>query len=146
VHVVLHSFVVGSHKRLFGHAAGSPATHAPWLLHELVVSSVFPVPEQALPQLVVDPAYVHVAPFVPLQEPPQGATPEFMQAGRVPTGGPVTGEQVPSLPITLHAWHCSPQAPLQQNPSTQSPDAHSWAAPHICPLACCAMQVWAPEQ
>jgi len=121
----LQRFVVVSQSRLFGHAAGSPATQAPWPLHELVVSSVLPVPEQAFLHVVVDPANVHEAPFVPSHAPPQGAIPAFMHAGRVPTGVPVTGEHVPSLPVTLHAWHCSPHAPLQQKPSTQRPDVHS---------------------
>lgn len=48
--------------------------------------------------------YVQVAVVVPLQVPPHDV-PSVAQAGRPPTGFPVTGEHVPTFPVTLHAWH-----------------------------------------
>jgi hypothetical protein len=51
---------------------------------------------------------------------------------RCPTGVPVTGLHVPSLPFTLQASHCPLQDELQQKPSRQSPFKH-WS-----PFAHCA--------
>jgi hypothetical protein len=53
----------------------------------------------------------------------------------------VTGEQVPTLPVTLQLWHtpalpaASEHALSQQTPSVQKPLEHSVAAPHACPGA-----------
>src|SRR5690606_16179746 len=44
-----------------------------------------------------------------------------------------TGEQVPSLPGTLHASHCPVHAPSQQRPSTQRLLAHWAALVHAAP-------------
>jgi hypothetical protein len=65
---------------------------------------------------------VHAVVSVPLQLPAH--TPVPPHAVRPPTGAPVTGEQVPTLPARLHAAHCSVHALLQHTPSTQKPLAH----------------------
>jgi hypothetical protein len=46
---------------------------------------------------------------------------------------PLTTRQRPSRPLTLHERHAPAQADSQQTPSTQAPDAHSPAAPHVVP-------------
>ena len=67
--------------------------------------------------------------MTPSQAPPH-ADPSDAQAARPPSGAPVTGEQVPTLPGTVQAWHWPPQAASQQTPSVQMPLAHSVPAPH----------------
>jgi hypothetical protein len=77
---------------------------------------------------------VQAATLMPLHEPPQ-VVPAAAQAGRVPTGAPVTGEQVPPSPGRLHAWHCPAHAAEQQTPSAQNPDAHTLVELHGAPSA-----------
>jgi hypothetical protein len=58
--------------------------------------------------------------LTPSQVPPQ--MPEPAQAGRPPTGAPLTGTQCPPL---AHDSHCPEQAESQQTPSLANPLAHS---------------------
>ncbi len=62
---------------------------------------------------------------MPLQVPPHGELPWFVQV-RVPCGMPAgTVVQVPNIPGTSHAWHAEvSHAELQQYPSTQLPLVH----------------------
>lgn len=63
--------------------------------------------------------YVHVLVVTPLQVPSHiVAVASDLHAFR-PTGGPDTGEHVPSLPLSLHDSHCPTQPELQQTPSAQ---------------------------
>lgn len=53
-------------------------------------------------------------------------------------GPAATGEQVPSVPLRLHAWQSlapAPHAELQHTPSTQLPLAHATGSAHTSPLA-----------
>jgi hypothetical protein len=43
---------------------------------------------------------------------------------RVPTGAPVTGEQLPVEAARLHAWQAPVHGPLQHTPSTQNVEVH----------------------
>jgi hypothetical protein len=52
-----------------------------------------------------------------------------------------TGEQVPTLPGTLHDMQLPEQAPLQQKPSTQKPEMHSLARVHAPTLSFLDVQV-----
>src|SRR5207253_1078222 len=70
---------------------------------------------------------------VPLQLPAHGPAPPH--DGRLPTGGPLTGAQVPRLFGRLHAEHWPVQAVPQQTPSTQKPDRHWVDAVQAWPLA-----------
>jgi hypothetical protein len=54
--------------------------------------------------------------------------PAFKQAGRLPTGVPVTALQAPALPMMLQASQLPLQAVLQQTPSTQKFDWHWFEA------------------
>jgi hypothetical protein len=72
--------------------------------------------------------------FTPSQAPPQ-ALPSVAHLGRVPTGVPLTGEQVPTLPARLHAWHWLVQAALQHTPSAQKPDRHAFPTVQAVPFA-----------
>jgi hypothetical protein len=45
----------------------------------------------------------------------------------------VSGVQVPTLPMILHALHAAVHAEAQQTPSTQKLLTHSPVAPHPCP-------------
>ena len=56
---------------------------------------------EASRQFVLRPGKVHAVTDTPSHVPPQGPLPEH--AMRMPWGAPVTGEQVPSEPITSHA-------------------------------------------
>jgi hypothetical protein len=97
-----------------------------------------PVPEQnasnvaaPLEQLgarhcVAESGYTHAVVKVPSHCPPH-AVPSDPQIGRGACGGPLTGEQVPIFPDTLHASHCPLHAPSQQTPSTQNPLVHMFA-------------------
>ncbi len=70
--------------------------------------------------------------FAPSQKPSQ-ALPSAAQGVRVPCGAPVTGTQVPTLPISSQASHWPPQPALQQTPSAQKPDEHSLGTVHGLP-------------
>jgi hypothetical protein len=52
-------------------------------------------------------------------------------ASAAPVG---SGEQVPSLPATLHEKQVSLQALVQQRPSAQNPDPHCASAVHVVPF------------
>jgi hypothetical protein len=56
------------------------------------------------PHVVDDCGKAQLRVVKPLQEPPQ-TVPSDSHVGRLPTGWPVTGEQVPSLFGMLHAAH-----------------------------------------
>ncbi len=65
---------------------------------------------------------------------PAQAEPSLSHAPRVPRGNPVTAEQVPTDPATLHASHC-PEHPLsQQTPSTHRPETHWFTAAQRAPF------------
>jgi hypothetical protein len=78
----------------------------------------------------------------PSQAPSQ-TLPLVMQAGRVPAGMPVTGEQVPSAFTRLQAAHWSVQLVLQQTPSAQKPAWHWFKLVQAAPIASFAVQ-WPP--
>jgi hypothetical protein len=59
--------------------------------------------------------------------------PSVAHAARPPVGAPVTGEHVPAFAGTTHDPHCPVHALLQQTPSTQKPDVHWFAPPHVAP-------------
>lgn len=63
-----------------------------------------------------------------------------VQLPRPLAGGPSTGEQVPTLPATLHAEQVPGHALSQQTPSTQKLLVHSSAAAHAAPLVFFATQ------
>jgi hypothetical protein len=63
----------------------------------------------------------------------QTSPPPSLHAARGATGAPVTGEQVPTCPVRLHAWHCPVHAPSQHTPSTQLPEPHSALDEHVVP-------------
>lgn len=83
---------------------------------------------------------------VPSHAPPQVELSE-VQAVRELRGAPVTAEQVPALPASLHASHWPEQAPSQQTPSAQKPELHSVFPPQAVPrdLAKVATSVWSTE-
>jgi hypothetical protein len=62
-------------------------------------------------------------------QPPTRPQVDAAWAGHSPPGSwpSGTGEQVPTLPLRLHAWQLWPQAVSQQTPSTQTPLVH-WPA------------------
>jgi hypothetical protein len=64
---------------------------------------------------------------------PSHPVPSPVHVGRDPTGGPVTGEQVPGAAFELHASHCPAQSELQHTPSTQKFDEHCAAEVHGVP-------------
>jgi hypothetical protein len=81
---------------------------------------------------VVGPAYLQRSGVTPSQLPPQ-SEPSLEQAWRDPTGAPLIGTHVPSLPGTLQASHCAPHACVQQTPSTQMSEPHSAATLQVAP-------------
>ena len=68
-------------------------------------------------QLVADPGKAHCVGLLPSHAPAHAPAPPH--AGRLPTGAPVTFEQLPIAPARLHAWHWPLHALLQHTPSTQ---------------------------
>jgi hypothetical protein len=77
---------------------------------------------------------LHFAPSYPSQrEPHVVPSPTPPHAALPPVGTPATGEQVPTLPVTLHALHCWVHAELQHTPSAHWPLAHSVAAAQVTP-------------
>jgi hypothetical protein len=115
------------------------AGQAPVALHG--VASVSTPPEQlALRHVVVAPGFVHVVVCVPSQTPPQ-ADPSDVHEPWPLVGLPVTAEQVPTLPATLHASQTSPHVALQQTPSAMIPDTHESAAVAELPFASLVVQL-----
>src|SRR4051794_22721192 len=82
------------------------------------VTTAPPAPgaQVCMPHIVAPPGYWQ-ATCVPSQVPMQLPLP--LQV-RPPTGGPVTGVHVPTLPATLHAWQAVP-AVLPQMVEQQTP-------------------------
>jgi len=85
------------------------------------------------------PGTVQVAVTMPSHLPSQ-PVPSPTHAGREPTGLPLTAEQVPSLPLRLHASHWPRQSLLQQMPSAQTVDWHWLPALHDVPRPPFGMQ------
>jgi hypothetical protein len=100
------------------------AGQAPLPLH-CAAAVATPAAQLGARHWVAAPGYAHAVVVEPLHAPPQ-ALPSLVQAGRVPTGAPLTGLQAPPAP---QASHCPVQARLQHTPSAQNPDAHWVAAP-----------------
>src|SRR5438045_1091746 len=116
------------------HADDPDAGQVPVPLHEAAATCV-PAEQLAARQVVDPPAYAQELALVPSQTPPQ-AEPSLVQAGRDPTGAPLTVVQVPGEtppPLTLQAWHWPLHELLQQTPSTQDPLPHSTAPPQSVP-------------
>jgi hypothetical protein len=74
---------------------------------------------------------VHAETSVPLHAPAHMPVP--VHGGRLPTGAPVAGEQVPAAPPTLQAAHWLVHAELQHTPSTQKPEPHWMLLVHGVP-------------
>src|SRR5204863_115227 len=83
--------------------------------------------------------------FTPSHEPPH-AEPSLAHAERAPCGAPLTGVQVPALPVASHASHCPSQATLQHTPSTQFPFAHCDTAEQLAPSPSLLTQTPAEHQ
>jgi hypothetical protein len=75
-----------------------------------------------------------------LQAPPH-TLPSLAHSGRDPCGGPVTGEQVPTRPVTSHASQAPPHAALQHTPSVQMPETHCVPDEHWVPLGIFGEQI-----
>jgi hypothetical protein len=86
------------------------------------------------------PAFAQTVPFVYRQvpEPLQALGAVQFGASGWPDG---TLEQVPMLPVTLHAWQLPEQAPLQHTLSAQKPLVHSFPALQPTPLVFFCTQV-----
>jgi hypothetical protein len=76
---------------------------------------------------------------------PSHAVPSAAQAVRAPRGAPVTGLQVPTLVLSLHASHCPLHAASQHTASTQNPDAHTASRAQECAMASFGMQTPAEQ-
>ena len=121
------------------HGSEDPAMHVPAPSHVEDSRRVEPV---QLPVAQSVPCgYLRQAP-APSHRPslPQLVAPSSAHSlpGSVPPG---TGEQVPSLPVMLHAWQAPAQALSQQTPSTQTPFAHSPGAVQSAPIDFLGMQL-----
>ena len=77
---------------------------------------------------------------MPLQAPPQRLASDA-HCVRVPCGGPVTGQHVPTLPVVSHASHAPPHAALQQTPSVQTPEVHDTPEVQAFPFATLGTQM-----
>ena len=97
----------------------APAVCVP-IVHAAATQVVSPA-GNALHALVTAPSHCGVQTPVPVQT--RGAV-----------GLPRTGEQVPSLPPTLHASHTPAHEVSQQRPSTQNPVPHEVPAVHTAPV------------
>ena len=64
---------------------------------------------------------------------PSQPVPFPAQAGRLPIGLPMTGEQVPTLFARLQASHWPTQSSLQHTPSTQKLERHWLTDVHAAP-------------
>jgi hypothetical protein len=74
------------------------------------------------------------------QLPPQ--VPLLVVQGAWPdAGAPVTCEQVPTWPETLHAWHCPVQSLSQQTPSPRWPETHWLGTVAAVPFASFGLHV-----
>jgi hypothetical protein len=93
-----------------------------------------PAAQLPVRQETVVSGYAQLFRSVPLHVPLQ-TVPSTTQAGRDPTGVPVTAEQMPCFPGTLQASHWPEQAVSQQTPSTQLLDLHCVAAKQASPLS-----------
>jgi hypothetical protein len=95
-----------------------------------IADSVEPV-QVIAPQATVLAACVHAP--APLQVPvfPHGGL-GVQAASELPTGALA---HVPRLPVTLQDWQVGQLPTPQQMPSVQNPDAHSFAAVHVVPVA-----------
>jgi len=98
------------------------AGHEPAPLHDAAATAT-PEVHEGLRQVVELPGYAQAVGLVPLHAPPQ-TVPSEAHAVRGLRGAPVTGVQVPTLPVSAQAWHCPVQAVSQQTPSTQCCDPH----------------------
>jgi hypothetical protein len=117
-----------AHARFLAQGAAAAAPHgAETPSHVALVNTplahVGPVAEQLVPAGL----YPH-APA--LHRTAQGPV------GQIPCGSaiPVTGEQVPTVPVRLQDWQAPVHATLQHTPSTQFPLRHSVPAEHDAPL------------
>jgi hypothetical protein len=112
--------------------------HPPAPSHtEVCVSTNVPPLEVQLlaPQLFAAPGEWHASVSVPSHTGPHSEpAPAPEHAERAPCGAPVTGVQVPTLPVTSHAAHCELQPLLQHTPSTQKLEAHSVEMVHAAPF------------
>lgn len=133
--LVLHAFLVASHRKL-PQLAVAPAGQAPPApSHIATFVSVFvPAGQLAARHTVVAgqnwhaPAPLH-RPLVPQLEGSLAAHPPFVSA--TPAG---TGEHVPSEPGSAHVWHRPSHGVSQQTPSTQDrPVLQSDAAEQVPP-------------
>jgi hypothetical protein len=82
-----------------------------------------PPAHEGAPQITLPFGYVHAAAVVPSHAPPH-AEPSVLHATRVLRGMPLTGVQMPSVSLSLHASHCPLQPVSQQTPSEQCVLAH----------------------
>jgi hypothetical protein len=126
------------------HATGVGVPQLPAPL-QVAAGVADPAMHEARPQGALGPeGNVHALVSTPLHEPAHGPLPA--QEARLPTGGPVTGLQVPSFVGRLHAWHWPAHATSQQTLSTHWPVTHWLALPQAAPLASLGAHWWAPVQ
>jgi hypothetical protein len=71
--------------------------------------------------------------------------PSPTQAGRGACGAPITGEHVPTLPVTLQASHCPGQSLSQHTPSMQWPLSHCGSELQVWPFGSLSLHT-PPEQ
>ena len=114
MHFILQDLPAGSQAYGLHLVTGVPGTQLPVASHRESGTCIAPLHEPAL-QTVMEGKNEQVV-VVPLQVAQELPSPHL----RAPAGAPAaTGEQVPSLPATLHAAHESVQAVSQQTPSVQ---------------------------
>ena len=94
-----------------------------------------PAAQVAAEHTMVAAAKLHFARSEPSHARAQTPVPSAAHAVREPCGAPLTGEQVPTLPVTSQASHCPLHAVSQQLPSTQNPDVQSLFTAHATPFS-----------
>lgn len=128
--VVRHCVASSQRNGLHGVRVRSPQLPLP---AQTAASVSVSVPQLWSRHEVSAPGNVQVVPLTPLQVPAH-TPPSLAQGGRPPTGSPLIGEQVPSMPETPHEEHCPSHAVSQHTPSTHSPVWHCSSSVHASPF------------